>query len=269
MAKRFSWRGALCALLLWLPLAALSAAPRVITLAPSLTELAFAAGITPVGVSTFSDYPAAAKQIEQVANWQGVNVERILALKPDVVLAWRGGNPVRQVDQLTHLGIKVEWLAPDTLEGVISSVRHLARWSPDPSQAERHADQLTQQLSELRQRYVHPQPRKVFLQFGSQPLFTASGETLQNQVLSLCGGVNIFADSPVPWPQVSREQVLARAPQLIVIAGSRQRAAAVSDFWRPQLAVPVVAVNDDWFSRSGPRIMLAAQQLCQQLQASP
>ncbi|MDU6390724.1 MAG: helical backbone metal receptor, partial [Pantoea sp.] len=112
-----------------------AAAPRVISLAPHLTEMAFAAGITPVAVSAWSDYPPAAKALEQVANWQGVKVERILALKPDVVLAWRGGNPQRQIDQLQRLGVKVEWLDPGSLDEMADAVAALQRWSPHPQQA--------------------------------------------------------------------------------------------------------------------------------------
>ena len=100
---------ALVALLLALPVW-LHAAPRVISLSPANTELAFAAGITPVGVSSYSDYPPQAQRIEQVSTWQGMNLERIVALKPDLVLAWRGGNAERQVNQLTSLGIKVMWI---------------------------------------------------------------------------------------------------------------------------------------------------------------
>lgn len=105
----------------------------------------------------------------------------------------------------------------------------------------------------------------MLLQFGTQPLFTSSAATLQSQVLSLCGAENIFADSPVPWPQVSREQVLVRKPQAIVISGSTQQIANVKAFWGPQLDVPVIALEEDWFNRAGPRIMLAAQSLCGQL----
>ncbi len=103
------------ALLFTLP-AWLIAAPRVISLSPANTELAFAAGITPIGVSSFSDYPPQAKQIEQIASWQGMNLERIVALKPDVVLAWRGGNAERQVNQLSSLGIKVMWIETGSVE---------------------------------------------------------------------------------------------------------------------------------------------------------
>ncbi|WP_312837132.1 vitamin B12 ABC transporter substrate-binding protein BtuF [Pantoea sp.] len=244
----------------------LAAAPRVITLSPHLTELAFAAGITPVAVSVWSDYPPEAKNIEQVANWQGINVERILALKPDRVLAWRGGNPQRQIEQLQRLGVQVEWIDPVTIDGMIAALRSLGKWSPQPALAQRNADELQQQENRLRQRYARQRKIPLFLQFGQQPLFTAARATLQNEVVSLCGGENIFADSPVPWPQVSREQVLARRPQAIVIGGSATQAESVAQFWRPQLKAPVIAINDDWLSRPGPRLLLAAQQLCAALQ---
>ena len=257
MAKRF--------LLCWLLLfsgSLFASTPRVIALAPHLTELAFAAGITPIAVSAWSDYPSAAQKIEQVANWQGIKVERILQLKPDVVLAWRGGNPQRQIDQLQQLGIKIEWIDPANLAGMIDALAALGKWSPHPEQAEKAAQQLRQQEAELRQHYASLTSIPLFLQFGQQPLFTAAKATLQNDIIELCGGRNIFADSRVSWPQVSREQVLMRHPQAIVMGGNTQQARNVARFWQPQLSVPVIAINDDWLSRPGPRLMLAAKQLC-------
>lgn len=239
-----------------------AATPRVITLAPHLTEMAFAAGITPVAVSAWSDYPPAAKGLEQVANWQGIKVERILALKPDVVLAWRGGNPQRQIDQLKQLGVNVEWIDPGSLDEMADAVAALRRWSPQPQQALDAAQQLRQQVTSLRARYAALPAVPLFLQFGQQPLFTAARDTLQNDIIALCAGKNIFADSRVSWPQVSREQVLMRHPQAIVIGGSAAQAQNVSRFWQPQLNVPVIAIDDDWISRPGPRMLLAAKRLC-------
>lgn len=255
MAKLFVFLLLLC-------FGAAAATPRVITLAPNLTELAFAAGIEPVGVSAYSDYPPAAVNIERVANWQGINVERILSLKPDVVLAWREGNPQRQVDQLSAFGIKVIWMAPTTVSEMINSVRELKAFSPRPQQAEQQAARLQQLWETLRQRYRNLPKVPVFLQFGQRPLFTASRHTLQNEIVELCGGENIFADSRVPWPQVSREQVLMRHPAVIITGGDP---AAVRTFWQPQLNAQVIVINDDWLSRAGPRIIQAARALCGQM----
>jgi vitamin B12 transport system substrate-binding protein len=256
-------------LYLWLPLAAIAQpAQRVVSLAPNLTELAYAAGLGDhlVGVSAYSDFPPQAKKLEQVASWQGVNVERVIALKPDLVLAWRGGNPQRPLDQIASLGIPVLYLDPENIEQVAQVLDQLAAYSPMPHMARQAAEQIRQQRDRLKRRYTRPHPLPVFIQFGTQPLFTASSRTLQSEIVSLCGAENIFKDSRVPWPQVSREQVLSRQPQAIIISGGKRQQESVRDFWQPALKVPVVTVDADWFSRAGPRIMLAAQQLCSQLQ---
>lgn len=148
---------------------------------------------------------------------------------------------------------------------MFTALADLGRWSPRPEQAASAARALRQQAAALRQRYTHLTAVPLFLQFGQQPLFTAARATLQNEVITLCGGRNIFADSRVSWPQVSREQVLMRHPQAVVIAGGAQQAENIRTYWRPQLTVPVIAINEDWLSRPGPRLLLAAQQLCSAL----
>ena len=92
---------------------------------------------------------------------------------------------------------------------------------------------------------------------------------MQSEVLDVCGAKNIFADSRVPWPQVSREQVLTRQPQVIVISGGKSQKQVIEDYWHSLLKAQVIALDADWFSRAGPRILLAAQQLCPQLAALP
>lgn len=247
------------------------AAERVISLSPSTTEMAYAAGLGDklVAVSAYSDYPEAAKKLEHVASWQGINVERILALKPDLILAWRGGNPQRPLDQLATFGIPIFYSDPVNIDQIADDLDKLVQYSPYPEQAHQAAQQLRQGVSELRSHNTRNQPLRTFLQFGTQPLFTSSGHTLQSEVVSLCGGENIFAGSRVPWPQVSREQVMVRQPQVIVASGDRSQAENISAFWRPQLSVPIITLNEDWFNRAGPRILLAAKQLCQQMASLP
>lgn len=253
-------------LALWLASPAFGA-QRVISLAPSTTELAYAAGMGEVLVaaSAFSDYPPAARNLEQVASWQGINLERVLALKPDLILAWRSGNPQRVLDQLAALGIPIFYADAKRIDEVAQELDDLAQYSPLPEAAHQAADRIRRQATQLQAQYAHLPPKRVLLQFGTQPLFTSSGATLQSQLLALCGAQNIFADSRIPWPQVSREQVLARQPQAIVISGGAQELANAKAFWAPQLQVPIIALDADWFNRPGPRIMLAAQQLCSRL----
>ena len=256
-------------LLPWVATAA--PAQRVISLAPNLTELAFAAGLGEklVGVSAYSDYPPQAAKIEQIANWQGINTERIVTLKPDLVLAWRGGNPQRPLDQLTSLGIHVVYLDPKNAGQIAQALETLSEYSSDPAIAKRAAADFRQQWQALKLKYHRDNPVPAFIQFGTQPLFTASSATMQSEVLELCGAKNIFADSRVPWPQVSREQVLNRHPQVIVVAGGPSQKQVIEDYWRSLLSAQVITLDSDWFSRAGPRILLAAQQLCPRIAALP
>ncbi|MFU9121512.1 vitamin B12 ABC transporter substrate-binding protein BtuF [Proteus sp. WDL240414] len=259
----------LCSLF-WFKFAiAITPADRVITLSPSATEMAYAAGMGDniVGVSAYSDYPEDAKNIEQVANWQGINIERILLLKPDLVIAWQGGNPQRSLDQLKALGISIIYSDPQSIEEIADDFVTLSNYSHHPDIALKNAQQLRQQYRALQQKYVsnisnHPK-KKVFIQFGMQPLFTTSARTLQSHITALCGGENIFANSPVTWPQVSREQVLTKRPDLIIFSGKAEQIPTVQTFWQPQLTVPVIAIDEDSFSRSSPRIINAAQQICE------
>ncbi|AFH92889.1 vitamin B12 ABC transporter substrate-binding protein BtuF [Providencia stuartii] len=242
---------------------------RVISLSPANTELAYAAGLgeSLIAVSAYSDYPAEAKQLEQVSDWQGLNVERIVALKPDLILAWRGGNPQRPLDQLAALGIPIIYFDPQSVEGVISAIEQLAKYSPQPQIAQQSVLSMREQLNQLKQRYAQQErPKKrVFIQLGTQPLFSTGSNTIQNDIVSMCGGENIFANSAVPWPQVSREQVIARQPEMIVMTGTETQETAVRQFWQTQLSIPIIRLNEDWFHRAGPRVVLAAQSLCEQL----
>ncbi|WP_255586298.1 MULTISPECIES: vitamin B12 ABC transporter substrate-binding protein BtuF [Providencia] len=243
---------------------------RVISLSPANTELAYAAGLGDnlIAVSAYSDHPEQAKKLEQVSDWQGVNVERIIALKPDLILAWRGGNPQRPLDQLASFGIPIVYFDPQTIDEVIDAVNELSQYSPKPELAQQNVDAMRARLTP----YQPPQKtnvktKKVFIQLGTQPLFSAGNHTLQNDVVKFCGGENIFANSAVQWPQVSREQVLTRNPDVIIMTGSAEQENVVRDFWHSQLDVPIIRLNEDWFHRAGPRIIDATEQLCGQLNA--
>ncbi|WP_246201468.1 vitamin B12 ABC transporter substrate-binding protein BtuF [Budvicia diplopodorum] len=250
-------------------LGAQASAERVISLSPHLTELAYAAGMGDrlIAASDYSDYPEQAKKLERVASWQGINLERILALKPDLVLSWRGGNPQKSLDQIANFGINVFYSEPDSIQAIADSLNQLAQYSPHPEIAHAAAANMLEKSQALKLKYQHPEksPVRVFLQFSTQPLFSGSDKTIQNEVVSLCGGSNIFADSQVPWPQVSREQVLTRKPQVIIISGDDEQVKNVKTFWRGQLDIPIITVPADWFNRSGPRIMLAAEVICEKL----
>lgn len=241
---------------------------QIISLSPANTELAYAAGLgeSLIAVSAYSDFPEPAKKLEQVSDWQGLNVERIIALKPDLILAWRGGNPQRPLDQLASLGIPIIYFDPQTIDDVINSVTELAQYSPNPELAQENIEKMRAILAPYNNKdNAVNKTKRVFIQLGTQPLFSAGNHTLQNDVVRFCGGENIFANSPVQWPQVSREQVLTRKPDVIIMTGSAEQEKAVKEFWHSQLNVPIIRLNEDWFHRADPRIVNATEQLCEQL----
>ncbi|HDN2512304.1 TPA: vitamin B12 ABC transporter substrate-binding protein BtuF [Providencia rettgeri] len=243
---------------------------RVVSLSPANTELAYAAGLGDnlIAVSAYSDYPEQAKKLEQVSDWQGVNVERIIALNPDLILAWRGGNPQRPLDQLASFGIPIIYFDPQTIDGVIDAVNELSQYSPKPELAQQNISAMRAKLTPYRnQKKSDLKTKKIFIQLGTQPLFSTGKHTLQNDVVTFCGGENIFANSAVQWPQISREQVLTRNPDVIVMTGSIEQEKVVRNFWQSQLDVPIIRLNEDWFHRAGPRIIDATEQLCEQLNA--
>ncbi|OAT25192.1 vitamin B12 ABC transporter substrate-binding protein BtuF [Proteus myxofaciens] len=246
-------------------------AKRIITLSPSATEMAYAAGMGDyiVGVSAYSDYPENAQKKEQVANWQGINVERILLLKPDLIIAWPGGNPQRPLDQLKALGIPILYSDPHTIDDVANELDMLSKYSVHPEIALKNADQLRQKYQQIRRQYTSSsteiRKKKAFIQFSLNPLFTTSHHSLQSDITEQCGGKNIFADSIVAWPQVSREQVLIRKPEIIIFSGKKDQIPEIQAFWQPQLNIPIIAIDEDSFSRPAPRIINAMQQICEAL----
>ncbi|STV79757.1 Vitamin B12 ABC transporter [Klebsiella michiganensis] len=125
--------------------------------------------LRPVGVSSYSDYPPEAAKIEQVSSWQGMNLERIVALKPDLVLAWRGGNAERQVNQLSSLGIKVIWVETSTIEEIIATLRQLAQWSPQPEKARQAAQKMQDAYQALKTRYARGPKKTRFFTVRRQP----------------------------------------------------------------------------------------------------
>lgn len=242
-------------------------AERVISLAPHITEMLFAigAGEQVIAVDDASDYPAAAQRLPKVANYRSLNMEQLLALQPDLVVAW--GNAQQQMVQpLEQLGIRVFYSAPATFADLGDELKQLGRLTGHERQTHRVAADYQQQLAQLRQDYQDSSAVTVFYQIASVPLMSANGSTWMGQAVELCGGVNIMANSPAPYPQVNAEQVLAHNPQAIVAATVKELA-----HWQQWPAMEAVAQNNlltidaNLLHRFTPRSPDGIRQLCQQL----
>ncbi len=192
--------------------------PRVVSLAPHLTELAFSAGAGDrlVGVVEYSDYPEAARRIARVGDAFNVDFERLSELAPDLILAWKSGTPAPVRERLLALGYKVVVLETLTLEDVPERLVELGQLIGDAKIARASADRYRQVLRSLRRQ---PQPGAepgVFYQISLDPLYTVGGKHYISEIIRLCGGRNIFDDLLSPAAAVSYEAVLARDPQIIL-----------------------------------------------------
>ncbi|RLA01425.1 MAG: cobalamin-binding protein [Gammaproteobacteria bacterium] len=244
-------------------------ARRIVSLAPHITELLFAAGAgdAVVGVTEFSDYPEAARAITRVGGGTGLDLEAILALQPDLVVAWQSGNPAGQVERLQSLGMTVFMSEPRQLMDVPDTLLRLGRLAGSEKVAQANADRFIRRYDQLQQRYAQRPVVSVFYQIWEQPLMTLNGEHLFSDVVRLCGGRNVFGDLPALAPQVDIEAVLAVDPEVIVVAADDNDSPLLAAWERwPSLSAVahghVYAVARERLVRHSPRILEGAEDLC-------
>jgi iron complex transport system substrate-binding protein len=247
---------------------------RIVSLAPHITELLFAAGAGDyvVGAPEFSDYPAAARTVPRIGGGNGLDIEAILALRPELVIAWESGNPAAQISRLRQLGLRVFLSEPRRLEDVPATMERLGRLAGTTATAARRIEAFNDRYRMLRQHYAGKPPVRVFYQAWERPLMTVNGAHLISDVIGLCGGRNVFAGLPGLAPQLDIEAVIAADPEVIV-AGSASGAASTSlDAWRRWSGMAAVrkdhlyTVPWDLLARHTPRILDGAERLCRILE---
>ncbi len=222
-----------------------SPAERVVSLSPGATELLFSAGAGDrvVAVSAWSDYPPEAEALPQVGDSNRLDLEAIVALQPDLVVAWIDGNSRAQLEKLSAIGINVFWLAPRRFEDIAQAVEQLARLTGQPELGRQRAANFRKELSELQAEYADARPIRVFFQIWDQPLMTVNREELISKAITLCGGVNVFADLPRLVPRVSTEAVVTANPDAIVTSG--QDSSDLSGLARWQQFPELAAVKNE------------------------
>ncbi|MEO8079882.1 MAG: cobalamin-binding protein [Caldimonas sp.] len=255
---------------------------RIVTLAPSLTELVFAAGggAAVVGTDRFSDAPDAARRIPRVGDASRLDVERVIGLRPDLVIVWRHGNNLRELGQLEAAGIRLFFLEPRRLDDVPRAIERLGVLLGHDSEAKARAATLRESLEQLRRAHRDAVPVSVYFQVWSTPLMTINGEQLINDVIALCGGRNVFAGLAPLVPVISTESVVAADPQAMFTADREEGGGAwlkrdpthpAFALWRRQPTLTAVrrgwlfAINGDAISRQGPRIVAGAEAMCSAL----
>jgi iron complex transport system substrate-binding protein len=247
-------------------------ARRVISMAPHATELLFAAGGGShiVGVVNYSDYPEAAKSIPTIGSDREVDIERVLALKPDLIVAWMHNSSARQVDMVRRLGVPVFESDPQTLENIPENVVRLGRLMGTELAANASAAQLRQQLASLRAQYAGRPKVRVFYQVWDKPLYTLGGKHIISDALRMCGGENVFDKLGVTAPIVSIESVLQADPEAIFATAEKDYGGV--NLWKPYGTLTAVrnnnlfTVDGNLFNRAGPRMVAGAAVMCEKLE---
>jgi iron complex transport system substrate-binding protein len=241
---------------------------RMVSLAPNLSEIVYAAGAgaTLVGTVEYSDYPAAARSVPRVGDGWSVDVEQVLALQPDVVLAWASGTPEATIARLAALDLRVVTVRTYRLADVPAALRLVGDMAGTTPVAEAAAARFERDVQRLRERHAGAALVTVFVQIDDEPLFTVSGGHVISEVVELCGGRNVFADLPQIAPRVDLEAVLARNPE--VILSTDDTIADPRAFWRrwPQLAAmrfgSIYSVPSDTVARATPRLVDGVRAVC-------
>lgn len=287
---RHLWLAALCVLSLLAPVLAKAEGPcapdalsqkvcltdpaqRVVSLSPGATELLFSAGAGDkvVAVSAWSDYPEEAVDLPKVGDSNRLDLEAIVSLAPDLVVAWVDGNSRSQLERLSDLGIPVFWLAPRTFDDIAAAVSDLALLAGSPDLGNERAEAFRAEMATLNAQYADARPVKVFYQIWDRPLMTVNREELISKAITLCGGVNVFGELPRLVPRISREAVLEANPEAIITAGSSDDRQWL-EAWREFPGLAAVAAGNlfleppDLLARPTLRMADGARHLCQTLE---
>lgn len=276
MANHCSSRplGLLLLLLCWSLASRAEPPQRIISLTPHLTELLFdiGAGDRIVATDDASDFPPEVKARPQVANYRSINLEALLAQKPDLVVAWRSAQS-RMLAPVAQLGIPIFYSEPTDFASLADEMRRLGKLLGLEPSANARADAYMTRLNALKQRYGKPKPVSVFYQLWYPPLTSVSGIAWPAQAIELCGATNIAADAKTPYPQIGLEQVIKANPSLI-LAGSQDP--VVLTHWQQWSMLDAVKnrqlrlINPDELHRFTPRALNAVEQVCEAIaQAVP
>jgi iron complex transport system substrate-binding protein len=249
-------------------------AQRIVSLAPHITELLFAAGAGSRIIATveFSDYPDAAKTLARVGSYARLDLERIVALRPDLVIGWQSGNPAADLEHLRALGLPLFLSEPGHIEDVARTLEQLGVLAGTQTAARLAVAEFRARQQGLASRYSAQPPVRVFYEIWDQPMMTINRKQIISDVLRLCGGRNIFSDLQTLAPVVDVEEVLAADPEVIIASGADSKRPAWLDVWKrwPRLTAAMrdnlYFVDPDLVQRQTPRLLEGAAQVCAALE---
>lgn len=248
---------------------------RIVALAPHIVEMLFdiGAGEHIVGTVDYADYPEAALKIPRIGGYHGIQIEKILALKPDLVIVWQSGNKASDIEQMEKMGLNIIYSEPGKIEDVARELRKLGKHTGYEAQAETVASGYLKRLAALRQQHANIAPMKVFYQLWPEPMRTINKGTLINQLIEVCQGQNVFADNPTPYPQIGIENVIVAQPELIILPDEKSNQVQPVINWQKWQEIPAVKhqrfirVNADLMHRFSTRMLDGIEDMCKKIDA--
>ena len=248
-------------------------AQRIIALSPHSVEMLFAmgAGDKIIATTEYADYPAEAKKIERIGGFQGILIERVLELNPDLIIVWQSGNKFEQSEQLKKLGFNLYYSKPTKLESIAKELIDLGELVGHQAQAQQLAQQFNQHIAKVTQQYADKKPVKVFYQLWPEPLQTAAGASWIQHMIKTCQGDNIFNDAVNDYPKVSLENVLIRAPEVLIMPFADYQNKPDDINWQDWAELPAVKnkqlyyLDADLLHRASPRVLKGLDALCESI----
>lgn len=249
---------------------------RIVALAPHIVENLYAigAGDLIVGTLDYADYPQEATKIERIGGYNGISIEKLLMLKPDMVIAWKNGNQAEDLAKIKRLGIELYLSDPRFIEGVASEILKLGQITGHIEQSKKVAETFTAKLNAIKVTQKDKTTLTGFYQLWPEPMMTVSKNTWINQLIETCQVTNVFANSDTDYPQISIENVIVTKPQVIIIPDEKSKRVMPTVNWQQWPEIPAVkyeqfiSVNADLLHRFTPRMLDGLAQMCDKVDIS-
>lgn len=244
---------------------------RIIALSPSSTEMLFDIGVGErvIGTVEYADFPDAARNLPRIGNYAGLNIERIVALEPDLVVAWKSGNKQSDLEKLESLGLPIIYIDPKTMPAVRDDIRRLGEAVGEEALGTAAAARFDEKYLSLRQQYGNKAYIRVFYQLSSQPLRTVGADSWVEALIHDCNGDNIFASADAPYPVVSLESIIVKDPEVIILSSHTSAVDSRDAIWErwPNISAvksgAMIPINSSTLLRAGPRAVEGMALLCE------
>ncbi len=248
-----------------------SSPKRIVSLAPSITETLFALGLDEeiVGVTTFSDYPEAAKSKPRVGSFVNISLEKVVSLNPDLIIGTAEGNKKEMIEQLERIGFPVYMINPASLEEIFKMVLDIGRITGRNNMAKGLVRTLRERVSTVVSQTSCLRKPRVFFQIGIDPIVTVGRDTFHNKLITLAGGINISGEGTAKYPRYSIEEVIVRKPEIIIVSSMKRGEDfnRIRDKWKRWKNIPAVKnnnihiFNSDLTDHPSPRIVDGLEEL--------